>query len=267
MSQSQLRSFGRPKKDLGADAISTDHITSKMVSSIEHIDTNVVEIEKDIFDLQDIAFHNAEESIGTQQEIGSIQNDLVDLQYIQSLPWFCKSNFVHGVVNPGNWNVSSIPDSANQLFVRYINLPDTYTGMILILPRVTNIGEARHVSMHPKNSEACVYITTNPVNTIRLSSFDVEWLPPMNGSDSDNFISHGTLLAKPTKLGGFVFGSNAESTTEPGQCVVFPDSGAFYIQSMYLDNNGGFSKIVFIGQKFQATQSKNLNGFTFYGIQ
>ena len=266
-SNSQSSSFGRPKRDLGVTAVSTDHITSKLMASVEHIDTNVVEIEKDIFDLQDIAFHNIEESNNVVQEIATIQNDLVELQYVQSLPWFCKSNFVYGTVRPEHWNMKIVPDSANQLFIRHINLPDTYTGMIVILPRVNTVGDARHVSIYPRAAEACVYISTNPHETVRLSSFDLEWFPPVQGTESDRLIGHEALLARPSKLNGFVFGASSESTTVPGQCVVFPGSGAFFIQSVYLDNNTGQSKIVFIFQKYQATAGKSLTGFTFYGVQ
>lgn len=264
---SQSQSFGRPQKDLGLSIISTDHLTSKLITSVEHIDTNVVEIEKDIFDLQEVAFRSAEESLNTMQEISTVQNDLVELHYIQSLPWFCKSNFVYGVVTRDQWNISMVPDGANPIFVRYVDLQDTFTGMILCIQRVDGIGEARHVSIQPKSNEASVYIATKPELAVRLSSYDIEWFPSLTPeSESDSLVGHGSLLAKPVKLGGFVFGSSAESNSE-GQCIVFPNSGPFYVQSIYIDNNSGHSRIILVGQKYQASFGKQLSGFSFYGIQ
>jgi hypothetical protein len=268
-SHSQNFGFGRPVKDLGVSTINVDHLTSNIISSIEHIDTNIVGIEKDIFDLQDIAYHNAEESINTLQEISTVQNDLLELQYVQSLPWFCKSSFVYEEIKSRDWNNNSIPDSSNQLFIRYVDLTDTFTSMFLIFPRVSTIGGVRHATMFPQSSEACVYITSNPNDTIRLSSFSVEWFPPSvnsNNDDADQFFGFKTLLAKPAELGGYVFGSSAESKSQ-GQCVIFPGSGAFYVQSIYIDNNTGHSRIVFIGQKYQNTNQAQLGEFSFYGVQ
>ena len=275
----QLSGFGRPTKDLGVSIFSTEHMTSHVISSIHHVDQNVLELERDIYDLQDIAFRSAEESINTMQEIATLQNDLVETNYVQSLPWFCKTNVNYKSILPTDWNTPIIPDSGSQMFVRFIDLEDTFTGMILILPRVQTIGEARHVSIHPRSNEACVYITTNPADSIRLSSFDIEWFPGSSGSGSpgssgssdnsvltDRLIGHGTLLAKPNKLNGYLFGSAAESSCVNGQCVVFGNSGAFYIQSIHIDNNSGHSKIVMVGQKFQSTSNKTLGGFSFYAL-
>jgi hypothetical protein len=265
--RSSSSSFGRPPKDFNVDSLASGHLTSNMISSLEHIDTNVVEIEKDIYDLQGIVYDQSEESLNTSQEIATVQNDLVELQYIQSLPWFCKSNFVYGEIVPDNWNIAAIPNASNQLFIRYIELQDTYTGMILILPRSNIVGESRHVSIVPKSSEAVVYISVNPADTVRLTSFDIEWLPPTSINDSDRFIGHLSLLAKPVKLNGYVFGSSSPSDMQGSQCVVFPNSGSFYIQSLYLDNNAGHTRIVMIGQKYQSSAGASLVGFDYYGIQ
>ena len=265
----QNRSFGHTQKDIGLSNLSTNHMTSGLISSISHIDTNIVAIEKDIFDLQDIAYQQTEDSINTLQELSTVQNDFMELQYVQSLPWFCKSNFVYGHVADDSWNNKSVPNNSNQLFIRYVDLSDTYTGMFLFFPCVDNLGGSRHAGMFSSLSEACVYVNNNPNETIRLSSFGLEWFPSQSSvnNSSDDFVGFGTLLNNPQKLGGYVFGSSAESNSPDSQCVVFPGAGAFYVQSIYIDNNSGHSRIVFIGQKYQSSNNTGLGGFSFYGIQ
>lgn len=262
--------FGRPNKDIGVNHISANHLTSGFISSLNHIDSSIVAIEKDIFDLQDIAYQHTEESINTLQDLSTVQNDLIELQYTQTLPWFCKSNFVHGLISDQDWNDSSIPNSSSQLFIRYVDLSDTFTGMFLFFPRVSNVGESRHAAMYGSDSETCVFVNNDPNETIRLNSTAIEWFPSSNNNNnnnSDDFLGHATLLAKPQRLGGYVFGSSAESSTPGGQSVIFPGAGAFYVQSLYIDNNSGHSKIVFIGQKFQSSNNTNLGSFSFYGLQ
>lgn len=260
---SQSNTFGRPKLDIGAMSIASDHL-----SSINHTDNNIIAIEKDIYDLQEIVIQNTEFTTTNVQEIATIQNELVDLQYNQTLPWFCKSNFVYHDIPKESWSDVTVPDAANQLFLRHIDLDETFTHIILFLPRVSDIGEARHVSVFPKSSEACVCITTDPANTVRLSSFDIEWFPPAasNQLDSDVFVGHKALLSKPRNLNGYVFGSSTESKSQ-GQCVIFPNAGAFYIQSIYIDNTLGHSRIILVGQKYQQTFNKTLLGFSLYGFQ
>ena len=264
--QSQNFGFGRPSRDLGVSTVSTDHLTSNLITSIDHIDTNLIGIEKDIFDLQNIAYHNAEETINTLQEIATVQNDLLEIQYVQSLPWFTKANFVYGEVKFTDWNNPSIPDPNNQMFIRYIDLEDTFTSMFLIFPCVNTIGGVRHASLFPQTGEAAVYITANPQEAIRLSAFAVEWFPSQDQTEVNRLVGFGSLLAKPSKLNGYLFGSSAESKS-PGQCIIFPGSGAFYLQSLYIDNNTGKSRIVFIGQKYQPTIGTKLGEFSFYGVQ
>lgn len=260
--------FGNITKDIEAPSINSSVIHSKYISSIEHIDTNVIAIEKDIYDLQDIAYHSTEEAINTIHELSNVQNDLIDLKYTQSLPWYCKSNFVYGEVQDHEWNNTTVPDSANQMFVRYVSLDDTYTGMILYLPKSILVGDSRHASVTPKSSEACVYIGMNPNDSVRLSSFDIEWMPKSEEEvQSGVLVGHSTLLSKPKAMGGFLFGSAIEPNSDNGQGVVLPDAGAFYIKTLYLDNNSGTSKIVMIGQKFQSTIGKTLPGFAYSGIQ
>lgn len=262
-------SFGRPPRDMNVSSLATQHVTSNLINSLEHIDSNVVAIEKDIYDLQSIVYESSEEALNTSQELSAVQNDLLELQYVQSLPWFCKSNFIYGEIQNSQWNVSTVPSGTSQTFVRYVQLDQTFTSMILFLPKSSSVGESRHASVVPKSSEACVYITNNPIDTVRLSSFDVEWMPPnsnnQNDSDSERFIGHSALLSKPSRMNGYVFGSSVTSNMT-GQCVVFPDSGPFYIQAIYIDNSNGFSKIVFIFEKYQSSSSTSLPGFSYYGF-
>lgn len=269
----QNYSFGRPIKDIGVNYVNTTNLCTNGLTSYNHMDPNIINIEQDISDLQYIAYQQTEESINNFQEISTVQNNLMDLQFTQSLPWFCKSNFVYGKITENDWNDKTIPDSSNQLFIRYIDLSDTYTGMFLFFPRVENVGAVRHVAMHSNQAEACIFITTNPEETVRLNSFEVEWFPGDNQNNennedsADNFVGFGTLLARPSKLGGYVFGSSGESKTPGSTSIIFPGSGAFYSKSIYIDNNSGHSKIVLIGQKFQTTNQKNLGSFSYYGVQ
>ena len=264
-------STGSIPKDLALSSLHSGQISSKIISSLEHIDKNVIDIERDIFELQDIALQMSDETLNTAHEISTVQNDLIELHYIQSLPWFCKSNFTYQEVKLDQWNTPSVSDSSNQLFIRVVELTDTYTGMILILPRASRSGETRNVSITPKSTEACVYVNTNPNDAVRLTSFDLEWFPPKTPSDAELYVGHGALLSKPSKLNGFLFGSVFSSAeineSSPGnQCVVFPESGPFYIQTIYLDNNSGHTKIVFVFQKFKSSTDKTLSGFSFYGV-
>ena len=190
---------------------------------------------------------------------------MIELQYIQSLPWFCKSNFTYDEIASTRWNIQDVPSSSSQIFIRSVDLEDTYTGMFLLLPRASQAGETRSVAMSTKSSEACIYVTTNANDAVRLTSFDLEWFP---GEETDTYVGHRTLLAKPNKLGNTLFGSvfSASGDSSPtDQCVVFPDSGPFYIQSIYLDNNSGYTKIIFIFKKFKESTDKTLGGFSFYG--
>jgi hypothetical protein len=241
------------------------------MSSVEHIDQNINDVEKDIYELQDVALQISDETVNLAHDISTIQNDFIELQYVQSLPWFCKSNFTYQEVQSQQWDILQVSDSSNQMFIRVIELSDTYTGMFILLPRHLQTGETRSVSMNHKQSEACVYVTSKPENSIRLTSFDNEWMPPQQATNPDVFVGHSTLLSKSRKLGGFLFGSVYSSGDiiaggQSNPCVVFPNSGPFYVQSIYLDNNNGNTNIVFIFKKHQASQGLELSGFSFYGV-
>jgi hypothetical protein len=261
-------SHGIIPKDMALSSLTSSHITSKLMTSVEHMDKNMIDVERDIFELQDVALQMSDETLNIVHEISTVQNDFIELQYIQSLPWFCKSNFAYREVTPDQWNVQTTSDSSNQLFIRVVELADTYTGMFLILPRATRAGDTRCVSMFPKSSEACVYVSTNPNDAVRLTSFDLEWVPPKTGNDTERYLGHEALLAKPGKLNGYLFGSVFSSTNsnQEDQCVVFPDAGPFYVQTVYLDNNSGHTKIVFVFQKYKSSTEKILPGFSFYGV-
>jgi hypothetical protein len=236
------------------------------------MDKNIIDIEQDIFELQDVALQMSDEALNTAHEISTVQNDLIDLHYIQTLPWFCKSNFKYEEVKTSQWNDSSVPDSANQVFIRTVPLSDTYTGMFLLLPRSQHAGESRSASFNPKSNEACVYVSTNPADTVRLTSFDLEWVPPSVGSlETDTYIGHGTLLSKPVRTNGCVFGSVFSSTDVQNPppvdcCVVFPNAGPVYVKSIYLDNNSGHSILTFTFEKFKSSSETSLPGFSFYGF-
>lgn len=261
---------GNILKDMSLSALNSTHVHSHIMSSVEHIDKNINDVENDIYELQDVALQISGETVDLAHDISTIQNDFIELQYVQSLPWFCKSNFTYQEVQSQQWNVSQVSDSSSQLFIRVVELTDTYTGMFILLPRHLQAGETRSASMSHKQSEACVYVTSKPDNTIRLTSFDLEWMPAQQITDPDVYVGHSTLLSKSKKLGGFLFGSvNSSSNVSSGQshpCVVFPNSGPFYVQNIYLDNNNGNTNIVFIFKKHQASQGLELPGFSFYGV-
>lgn len=263
-------SNGAIPKDMAVTSLTSQHMVGKFISSVEHIDGNIIDIEKDIFELQDVALQISDETLNLAHEVSKVQNDFIELQYIQSMPWFCKSNFTYQEVSSSRWNIQSVPESSNQLFIREIELTDTYTGMFILLPRAVYAGEARSASIYPKTSEACVFVTSNPNDAVRLTSFDLEWFPPKTITETDIYVGHGTLLSNPNKLNGYLFGSvfssfdNTQTSVE--QCVVFPEAGPVYIQSIYLDNNSGNTKIIFVIQKFRTSVSTNLPGFSFYGI-
>ena len=266
---------GHIPRDMSLSALNSTHVHSHIMSSVEHIDQNINDVEKDIYELQDVALQISDETVNLAHDISTIQNDFIELQYVQSLPWFCKSNFTYQEVQSHQWDISQVSDSSNQLFIRVVELTDTYTGMFILLPRNMQAGETRSVSMIHKQSEACVFVSSKPENSIRLTSFDLEWMPPQQIADPDVFVGHSTLLSKPKKMGGFLFGSVFSSANngdddhqsiQLNPCVVFPNSGPFYVQSIHLDNNNGNTNIVFLFKKHQASQGLELPGFSFYGV-
>ena len=267
---------GHIPKDMSLTSLNSTHVHSHIMSSVEHIDKNINDVEDDIYELQDVALQISSETVDLAHDISTIQNDFIELQYVQSLPWFCKSNFTYQEIQSNQWDIGQVSDSSNQLFIRVVELTDTYTGMFLLLPRSTRAGETRSISMIHKQSEACVYVTSKPENSIRLTSFDSEWMPPQQVTDADVFVGHSTLLSKSKKMGGFLFGSvvsSADADTSGDNtnghfnpCVVFPNSGPFYVQNIYLDNNNGNTNIVFIFKKHHASLGFELPGFSFYGV-
>ena len=267
-----MNNTGAIPKDLCLSSLDSNQVKSKLISSIEHMDKNIIDIERDIFELQDVALQMSDEALNTTHEISTVQNDLIELHYIQTLPWFCKSNFKYGEVMSSQWNNSAVPDSANQAFIRTVQLSDTYTGMFLLLPRSIHAGDSRSASFTPKATEACVYVSTNLNDSVRLTSFDLEWFPPRAGLfESDTYIGHSALLSKPVRSNGCVFGSVFSSTDVENPppvdcCVVFPESGPLYVKSIFLDNNNGHSVLTFSFEKFKPSSETSLPGFSFYGF-
>lgn len=250
---------GRIVGDLAVSTLTSRHISSRT------IDKNIVDIEKDIFELQDVALQLSDETVHLVDDASKIQNQLIELKYVQSLPWFCKARVSYQEVKADQWDQADVADSSNQLFVRTVMLNDTYTGVFLCLPRSLKAGETRSVSFTPKASEACVYVTTDPQAAIRLTSVDLEWMPDR---EADVFVGHKALLSPPSQMNHFLFGSVFSSSTpdDSAGCVVFPEAGGFYIQTIYLDNTHEVSKLVFVFQKYKPSLQKTLPGFVFYGV-
>jgi len=255
-------SIGSVKKDLNVTTLHCDHANVKLLSTLDHVDRNINSIERDIFELQNVVLQNTSDTVGIMNETSNMQNDMIDLRFIQSQPWFVKSKFVYRDIQPLQWNDITVPDSSSETFIRFIQFDDIYTSGMLILPKAQSIGESRHVTMFPKSTEAVVYIGISPDNATRLSSFDIEWM--VDANSNDQLVGHGALLSKT--INKCFIGSTADSSS-PGSCVVFPSIGQCYITAMYLDNNSGTSKIVVIFQKYQSTSGKTLPGFSFYGFQ
>lgn len=268
MSSRSTNSLGHITSDLSLSNLNTHHIYSHVSKTANSVDPNVVEIEKDIHLLQQMACTVADESTDVTDQVQQLQNDVIDLQCIHTLPWFAKSNFGYEQISASQWDDGCVPDAATEMFVRTVTLTNTYTAAFVLLPRAANVGEARHVSFSPRANEAVVYVTTSPLDSCRLSAFDVEWVLGTTDSSapSDVFVGQKALLSRPAQMEGWVFGATADSSTPHGRCVVFPDSGAFYVQSLYLDNQQDTSRITLVGQKFQPTSGKQLGGFVVVGL-
>jgi hypothetical protein len=266
---------GNIPKDLSLSAITSNHIHTH---NLPNFNQNNSDIAHEIYELQDVSLQISDEMLDVTHDLTHIHNEFIDVKFTQSFPWFCKSNFTYQEIQPSKWNIADISDSSNQLFIRVVELTDTFTGMFLLLPRSIITGETRSVSMYSKSSEACVYINSKPDDSIRLTSFDFEWIPNPTISQPDIFVGHSMLLSKPKKMNNYLFGSarsnipeinntiNTINNINNNHCVVFPESGPIYIKQIYLDNNNGNTNIVFVFQKFQSSQQFTLPGFALYGV-
>ena len=260
---------GNIPKDLSLTAITSNHIHGH-----NHTINNAANIANEIFELQDVSLQISDEMLDVTHDLTQIHNEFIDVKFTQSFPWFCKSKFTYQEIQPSQWNILDVSDSSNQLFIRVVELTDTYTGMFILLPRSYATGETRSASMYGKSSEACVYVNSKPDNSIRLTSFDFEWVPNSTVTQPDVFVGHSTLLSKPKQMNNYLFGSVRCVNSDNGDnrdngdnsCVVFPNSGPIYIKNIYLDNNNGNTNIVFHFQKFQPSQQLTLPGFALYGV-
>jgi hypothetical protein len=222
-------------------------------------------IERDIYDVQELVSANADDIVSNAEDITEIERTVLDLNSFHSLPWYSKSNVVYEYISDLKWDNSSIPDNGVDMFVRRVPLSLKYSSVVAILPSIG--AQSRHASINLEPGKAAVHVTTNPMEATRLSSFEFEWLPPGDNSGIDIAVGHAALMAKPPMLSNFLFGSDTDSGLMNSKSVVFPNGGAFYVQSIYLDNGGINSELVLVGQKFYATTSTTLEEFEIYGIQ
>jgi hypothetical protein len=255
----QSRSFGRPVVDLGVSNIAVPNISVHKLISGQHIDPNYKHIEYDIHVLVDQIDH--------QQKIIQKQAEVIKqhARYHQS-PWFTKETFTYHDFTSDDWNDAQLPNDAHATFERRMRLPMKFKAMFVLLPYSEQIGGVRHAAMFPKMGEALVYITHQPEMARRLSSFDLEWLPPGPNSDHQEImVGHHSLLKCNHELNGILFGSTAQSTSG-GTCVVLSQGGSFYIQEMYIDTIDDICELVLVGQKYATTLGTRLPGFCVYGV-
>lgn len=263
---SQNGGFGRPPRDLGVNNFTSNTVVTQILSALEVTDRNIVEIERDIYDLQNLISNNATDLISNAMDTIEVERTVTDLHTYHSVPWFCKLNFIYGRTIDSDWNDSTVPVGALDQFVRRVTLSHKFTSAMIVLPAIH--ANTRQCSMLTEPGTAVVHITENPLEATRLTSFEFEWFPSDSRESGDIQVGHATLLSRPPYLSQFLFGSDIDSSLEHSRCVVFPNSGPFYIQSMYLDNKEEKTQLVLVGQKFAALDGPaHLPGFEFYGIQ
>lgn len=259
-SGSQQRAFGSTVRDLSVSHLCADGIVTKLMTAIQVRDENLALVEQDIFDVQELVNANSEDVVNNAEDIADIENTVSDLQFTGTLPWFTKSNFVWENSN-GKWDSQSIPDSASDTFVRRITTGDVYNSAILFLPSNPALTPgARHVGISTNGDSAIVYVTTNPLESIRLSSYTGEFFPA-------SVMPHQTLFAGSQALGNRLFGTHVSPN---GQCVALykDDTSNYYIDQIFLDNGSGNSTtdIVIMFTKDSVTSGATLPNFDFYGI-
>ena len=257
-SGSQNRAFGAPVRDLSVNSLYSDNIVARVVSALEVTDGNLAMIENDIFELQELVGANAEDLVSNAEDIADLENNVLDLQFMHVLPWFVKSNFVYGS-SSGNYDSDAIDTGAATLFTRKISTMSTFYSALLFLPHRTSL-TARHAGVSPETDVAAVYVTTNPLESTRLTGFDMEWF---GGSMA---APYQTLFGNSSTFGR-LYGTHIM----PGataECVVLSTAeSGFTLEQIYLDNSSSTTSIVMMFQKFRATGAGTLPDFTFYGIQ
>lgn len=272
MTTIQNRSFGNTAKDLSVENLSANCITSRILSSIESNDINIMFLEEDIIDMQEITSINAEDITANADDIADLETSIDDLSNIQSNPWFFKSNSTYELINSSEWRdeknntTNTLPTDPSVMFVRKITLNNKYKSALILLPITSNsVGNSRCVGIISDESKAFVYVTTNLMETTRLKSWDMEYIPSTD-NPPDVLVGHQALLSKPFQLNNYVFGSDRMQTSS-GNCIVFPGTGEWYVQSIYLDNSGQVSELVIIGQKYGTTTLTPMGSVEVYGFQ
>lgn len=261
---SQNKGFGRPIRDLAIENLSADRITGRIITALELEDANIIEIERDIFELQDSVSANTKDIISNATDIANLENTVSGVVLLQSVPWFNKS--ITQYESSLDWDVSTLPSDPNAMFTRRLQLTRTYTSAFVVLPLTTNsVGNSREVSLSTENDRLTIFITTNPLDATRLKSFEMEYVP-LSDRGSDVLVGHGTLLARTSQLNGVIVGSDRQQSTS-GNCMAFAGTGEWYIQAMYLDNTNGLSELVMVGQKYGTTTLTPLSSIEVYGFQ
>ena len=260
-SGSQQRAFGSTVRDLSVSHLSADGIVTRLLTAIQVRDENLALVEQDIFDVQELVNANSEDVINNAEDIADLENTVADLQFTGTLPWFTsfKSNFVWESSN-GNWDDQNIPDSGSATFTRRVTTGDVYNSAILFLPANPALTSgARHAGVTTNGDSAMVYVTTNPTEAVRLTSFAMEFFPATT-------MPGQTLFAGSLALGNRLFGTHISPN---GQCVaLYKDATSnYYIDQIFLEHSEtGPTDIVFMFSKEGATTGASVPDFDFYGM-
>lgn len=267
------RAFGRPANDISANHIHAPSLSVRRIVSANHIDPNYAEIESDIYQLtQQLEVYR--DAILEHQKVLEKQKTLAEdhedtmtiLHTFHQPPWFTKESYTYCEFTSEDWKDNTIPTENNAVFVRKLTLPQKFKAMFVLFRHSSKIGEPRHVSLYPKHGEAVVYITSHPNFAKRLTSFDLEWLPPgPNSNHAEVMVGHHSLLKSPPDMNGYLFGATSESSSG-GQCVVMSEGGSFYIKALYIDTSLPQYELVLIGEKYKNTFNTTLGGFCAYCI-
>ena len=255
----QNRSLGSVVQDLLVNHVSSTTIQTKTIMALDAIDKNLVEIEQDIADLNDILQQQT-------SDLNIVEEVVLQLNTIQGWPWWYKKKLNYHTVTANLWSPSAtIPDGSTDLFERSINLPQLYTGLIMILPISVSGLTLRHASLYLGDTHMAVFVSTNAQTTTRLSATTNEWVNVSTLGDVN--LGFSTLLQRPENTYQYVFGSDIESNLSGAKCIVFPTAGSMFIQSLYIDiTDPTQHKLVLIGQKFNTTSSATLGDFEYYGL-
>lgn len=267
------RAFGRPATDISASHIQAPSMTTRRMSSTTHVDPNYLLIESDIYQIiQQLETYR--DVILDQQKILEKQKKVLDdhdetmsvLHTYHQPPWFTKESYTFCEFDSNDWKDNTVPPDSESLFVKRIVLPHKFKAMFVIFRHSNKIGEPRHACLMPKHGEAVVYVTSHPNFARRLTSFDLEWMPPgPNSNHAEVMVGHHSLLKSPQDMNGYLFGATSESSSG-GQCVVLSEGGGFYIKALYIDTSLPQYELVLVGEKYKNTLNTHLGGFCAYGV-